>query len=56
VHHLLELTVFEEINVEKQVLRDRDNPIKFMKEVEFYQKFRFSKECAHFIHGMIHVV
>jgi hypothetical protein len=42
-----ELTVFEEINVDKQILRDRDDPIKFMSEVEFYQKFRFLKHSLY---------
>jgi hypothetical protein len=34
VHHKRALTLLEEINAEKQKLRDRDDPIKFMPEVE----------------------
>jgi hypothetical protein len=33
--HIWELTEFEEINVEKQIYRHRDNPFKFISEVEF---------------------
>jgi hypothetical protein len=51
--HIHELTEFEEINVERWTLRDRDNPFEFKSEVAFYQKFRFTKECAQFIYGLI---
>ena len=53
MNYLREIEEFDAITIKRQVIGDRENPLEHMKDVEFYSKLRFGKDCAHFIYQRI---